>query len=209
MTTPELDQHHFALVDLIGQAYDWTRRFPVWTDYTGTEGETLRLYPLRAHSEVLAALHTQLGGIPAQARATGVTFMEGQALVRGLQPSSPHYTTHQDMWRYAVDRACEHATTRASTEEIAAYRRGAQALFNDAFNTVRTAYADCAAATFGRHWARWAPPANTNALLTWVKALADVGFSAEECEAVLHLVEDMDPESVAKCRAHHEVWSLT
>lgn len=205
MTTAELEQHHWALVDMIGQAHDWARRFTVRTDYTGEDGETLRLYPLREHCEVLAAIYGQLGG-STPARASGVTILEGLVLVLGLQPSSPYYATRQDGWRLAVDRARALAATPVSVEELDVYRRGAQALFDNAFTAVRTAYADCAAATFGRHWARGVSRGDTSALVSWVKALADAGFSVEECESVLRLVEDTDPDSAATCRARRDIW---
>jgi hypothetical protein len=42
-----------------------------------------------------------------------------------------------------------------------------------------------------------------------LKALADVGFSVEECYSVLHDIETVCPAAISKCRETQDEWFLS
>ena len=91
--------------------------------------------------------------------------------------------------------------------QLATYAEQAQGLFDIAHDTVREAFRDSVAATYGRIWATW-PTTGESArpLLMWMTELTHFGCSAEECEAVLRDIEMFDPQAVAHCRTAHEWW---
>jgi hypothetical protein len=91
--------------------------------------------------------------------------------------------------------------------QLAIYAEQAQGLFDIAHDTVRAAFRDGVAATFGRIWATW-PTTGDSArpLMMWMTELAQLGCSAEEREAVLRDIEVIDSRAVAICRATRTTW---
>jgi hypothetical protein len=91
--------------------------------------------------------------------------------------------------------------------QLSTYASQAQALFDSAHDTVRAAFRDSVAATYGRIWATMTDSDSAaRALVAWLKTLTEWGCSVEECEAVLRDIEVIDPVAVATCRAAHAVW---
>lgn len=91
--------------------------------------------------------------------------------------------------------------------QLATYAEQAQGLFDIAHDTVRAAFRDSVAATYGRIWATW--PTNGESarpLMMWMTELIEFGCSAEECEAVLRDIEVIDSQAVAICRATLTTW---
>jgi hypothetical protein len=93
--------------------------------------------------------------------------------------------------------------------DLDSYHLVAGALFDEAYATVREAYQDCVAATYGRLWAKSSTPEDGRAVFYWLKALADVGFSVEECYSVLHDIETVCPAAISKCRETQDEWFLS
>ena len=91
--------------------------------------------------------------------------------------------------------------------QLETYAAHAELLLDQAYTTVRAAYQDSVAATFGRTWAFWTDSRSAaRPLMFWMKSLTECGFSAGECESVLRDIEVADPEAVAICRERREQW---
>jgi hypothetical protein len=134
-------------------------------------------------------------------------YSEGGQYLLGLAPTSPHshIVTAQEHWRAALRLAGPSVIERElGIPQLETYAAQAQTLFDTAYVSVRAAYRDGVAATFGRRWATLTD--SFPALFHWMKALTDYGCSAEECEAVLRDIDVFDPEAVAKCRAARDHW---
>ena len=71
---------------------------------------------------------------------------------------------------------------------------------------VRDAYAHSVAVTYGRIWARASQANEERALIAWMKALADGGFSFEECVLELRDLKVASPEAVSCCLNSKSAW---
>jgi len=116
--------------------------------------------------------------------------------------------TVQQHWRTALRFAAPSVLEREfGMPQLATYAEQSQGLFNIAHDTIRAAFRDSMAATFGRIWATWPTPNDGGRpLLMWMTELLQFGCSIEECEAVLRDIEVVDPQSVAACRAGLAPW---
>ena len=116
--------------------------------------------------------------------------------------------TPQAKWRTALQHASSFSLEQhRETTQLSTYASHAQALFDSAHDTVRAAFRDGVAATYGRIWATMADSDSAaRALVAWLKTLTEWGCSVEECEAVLRDIEVIDPVAVATCRAAQAVW---
>ena len=91
--------------------------------------------------------------------------------------------------------------------QLATYAEQAQGLFDIAHDTIRAAFRDSLAATFGRLWATWpAQDDSARPLTMWMSELTQYGCSIEECEAVLRDIEAVDPDAVSRCREAGAWW---
>lgn len=226
----ELGRRHAAIAEVVEQAARWARSFSVVTPQVLPDGSTFVTYPLALHADRLHAVWTRLGGacidlaaslaegedtrsasaMPPIHRNMGLptTYTEGADYVHVLQPRCVHRTTLQDLWRTEVANALLYLSVAGiRTDELERYASTSQALFDDAAAVVRDAYARSAAATFGRVWAL-ALDANGRgrALTAWMKALADAGFTADECSSVLSDFKVVSPDAVSYCLANKSVW---
>lgn len=230
----ELERQHAFLANVVAQAGAWAREFHVTAgDRPWGTGASLPSYPLTAYADRLQRIGVALKTLCANAsldpsppdwdRMTlsppapgcepswrAATYMEGGQYLLWLRPTSPYVVTAQDAWRVALPRAGKSVLERElGIPQLETYAAQAQPLFEKAYATVRVAYRDSVAATYGRFWARSTDRGSDSAaraLLAWLKALTDYGVPVEECEAVLRDIEVVDPESVAKCRAASDVW---
>ncbi|MFV9633930.1 hypothetical protein [Mycobacterium neumannii] len=127
-----------------------------------------------------------------------------------IRPSSStmEVATAQEHWRTALQFAAPSELERElGIPQLATYASQAQALFDIAHDTVRAAFRDSVAATYGRIWATMADSDGAaRTLVAWLEALTEWGCPVEECEAVLRDIEVIDPQSVATCRAAQAVW---
>ena len=133
-------------------------------------------------------------------------YSEGGQYLLYIRPFTPrtNIVTAQQHWREALGFAAPSVLeSHLGIPQLAVYAEQAQGLFDIAHDTIRAAFRDSVAATFGRIWATGTNRGDlgARALVAWLHALTDWGCSAEECEAVLRDIELVDPESVAMCRA--------
>lgn len=133
-------------------------------------------------------------------------YSEGGQYLLYIRPDAPrtNIVTAQQHWREALGFAAPSVLdSHLGIPQLAVYAEQAQGLFDIAHDTIRAAFRDSVAATFGRIWATGTTrdDLGARALVAWLHALTDWGCSAEECEAVLRDIEIVDPESVAICRA--------
>jgi hypothetical protein len=135
---------------------------------------------------------------------------EGGAYLLMIRPTSTalQIDTAQEQWRTAVQHAApQDFESDSGTSQIETYAVQAQALFDSAHEIVRAAFRDSVAATYGRIWATMTDSDGAaRALVAWLQTLTEWGCSGEECEAVLHDIEVIDPAAVATCRAAGAVW---
>ncbi len=137
-------------------------------------------------------------------------YAEGGQYLLFIRSSAPNpeIVTAQQHWRTALGFAAPSVPEREfGIPQLATYAEQAQGLFDIAHDTVRAAFRDSVAATFGRLWATW-PTTGESArpLMMWMTELMQFGCSAEECEAVLRDIEVIDSEAVAMCRATLTTW---
>ena len=137
-------------------------------------------------------------------------YIEGGQYLLYIRPSAPNpdIVTAQQHWRTALGFAAPSVLERElGIPQLATYAEQAQGLFDIAHDTVRAAFRDSVAATFGRLWATW-PTTGESArpLMMWMTELIQFGCSAEECEAVLRDIEVIDSQAVAMCRATLTTW---
>ncbi len=138
-------------------------------------------------------------------------YTEGGRYLLFIRPSAPNsdIVTAQQHWRTALGFAAPPVLeSHLGIPQLATYAEQAQGLFDIAHDTIRAAFRDSVAATFGRIWATVTTrdDLGARALVAWLHALADWGCSAEECEAVLRDIEVVDPQAVAVCRAWLISW---
>lgn len=137
-------------------------------------------------------------------------YTEGGQYLLYIRPSAPNadIVTAQRYWRTALRFAAPSVLERdCGIPQLATYAEQAQGLFDIAHDTVRAAFRDSVAATYGRIWATW-PTTGESALplLMWMGELTQFGCSVEECEAVLRDIEVIDSQAVAICRATLTTW---
>lgn len=226
----ELGRRHAALADVIEQAALWARSFGVSTAEVLPDGSVFMTYPLTQHAECLLELWKRLGGAcvdlassfedGTSARSASVappprdqgairtaTYLSGADFVHVLQSRSAYRSTLQDLWRNEVTSASLYLSVSGiCTDELERYASIAQALFDDASAMVRDAYARAVAATYGRIWARASHANEGRALIAWMKALVDVGFSFEECVSELRDLEVASPDAVSYCLERRSAW---
>lgn len=137
-------------------------------------------------------------------------YAEGGQYLLYIRPSAPKTdsVTAQQHWRTTLGFAAPSVFERElGIPQLATYAEQAQELFDFAHDTIRAAFRDSAAATFGRIWASWPTPIDGGRpLLMWMTELMQFGCSIEECEAVLRDIEVVDPRAVAACRAGLAPW---
>ena len=135
---------------------------------------------------------------------------EGGVYLLMIRPISTaaQIDTPQEQWRTALQDASSFSLEQhRETTQLSTYASQAQELFDSAHDTVRAAFRDSVAATYGRIWATMTDSDSAaRALVAWLKTLTEWGCSVEECEAVLRDIEVIDPVAVAMCRAAHAVW---
>lgn len=98
------------------------------------------------------------------------------------------------------------ASAQTSTVELSWYAVVVQELLDEAFATVRDAYADAVAATYGGMFAALAGPGMSDVLISCMQELTRAGFDDSHCESVLSRLEVTFPASVAKCPAQQDKW---
>ncbi|GAT06511.1 Uncharacterised protein [Mycobacteroides abscessus subsp. massiliense] len=137
-------------------------------------------------------------------------YSEGGQYLLYIRPSTPNpdIVTARQHWRTALGLAAPSVLERQfGIPQLATYASQAQGLFDIAHDTIRAAFRDSVAATFGRIWATWPTPSDGGRpLLMWMTELMQFGCSIEECEAVLRDIEVVDPQAVAMCRAGLAPW---
>lgn len=228
----ELGTRHADLAVFVAQAAQWARAFctPI-SDHSGHDVDFD--YPLISHAVVLEGLHGRLAtamaelvtsmapcpDIRMQAPAVGshtralgspVTYFDGVEFVVGLEQQSRYRVTHQALWRESIGYARAFlASAQTSTVELSWYAVAVQELLDEAFATVRDAYADAVAATYGGMFAALAGPGMSSVLISCMQELARAGFDDSHCESVLNRLEACFPISVAKCLARHDKWQPT
>ena len=135
------------------------------------------------------------------------TYVIGADFVHVLQSRSAHGSTLQDLWRNELTNAAMYLSVCGiRTDELERYAAIAQALFDDASTVVREAYAHSVAVTYGRIWARASQANEGRALIAWMKALADGGFSFEECVLELRDLRVASPKAVSCCLESKSAW---
>ncbi|QZT54997.1 hypothetical protein [Mycolicibacterium austroafricanum] len=225
----ELGRRHAALADVILQAAVWARSFGVSTAEVLPDGSVFMAYPLTQHADYLMKLWRLLGGacvdlassfegrMSAQdvsvtplshgAAIRSTTYVTGADYVHALQSRTAHGSTLQDLWRNEVTNAALYLSVCGiRTDELERYASISQALFDDASTVVRDAYAHSVAVTYGRIWARASQANEGRALIAWMKALADGGFSFEECVLELRDLKVASPEAVSCCLNSKSAW---
>lgn len=226
----ELGRRHAALAAVIGQAALWARSFRVVTSDVLPDRSAFVTHPLMRHADHLVELWTCLGGacidlaysLEGDATAQGVpvqppsdfgavvkstTYASGAGYAHALQSTSAHCTTLQDFWRTEVANASLYLSVAGiRTDELERYAATSQALFNEAWAVVREAYAFAVAATYGRIWAGVSDANEGRALIAWMKALVDGGFSFDECVSELRDLEVASPDAVACCLSCTNAW---
>ncbi|MDN4518668.1 hypothetical protein QYF68_12655 [Mycolicibacterium austroafricanum] len=225
----ELGRRHAAVAEAIGQAVGWARAFRVATSDDLSDGSVFVTYPLLRHGDILMTLWNRLGGacidlacsfqggvevqnlsVPTPSCASALqstSYLSGAPYVCALQSSSQGCSTLQDHWRDEVDRASTYLSVSGiCTDELERYAAFAQSLFDEASAAVRDAYAHAVAATYGRMWAGASRAGEGRALIAWMKALAGVGFSFDECLSELRDLELVSPEAVSYCLDSRSEW---
>lgn len=97
-------------------------------------------------------------------------------------------------------------SVQTSTVELSWYAVAVQELLDEAFNTVRDAFADAVAATYGGMFAALAGPGMSDVLISCMQELTRAGFDDSHCESVLSRLEATFPEAVAKCLSRQDKW---
>ena len=225
----ELGKRHAALAEVIGQAEHWARSFGVVTSEVLPDMKGLVTRPLTRHADHLMSLWECLGRacvdlassfeerlsagpmsvtLPRREGAVEIAMCHsGAAHVHRLQSSSAYCRTLQDLWRDEVATASLYLTvTGVRTDDLERYAIVSQAIFNDASAVARDAYAHAVAATYGPVWARASGDNEGRALIAWMRALVEVGFTFEECASELRDVGLASPEAVAHCLARRSAW---
>ena len=225
----ELGRRHAALADVIGQAALWARSFGVSTAEVLPDGSVFMTYPLTQHGDYLMELWRLLGGacvdlassfqgrtsaqdvsvmsLSHGAAIQSPTYVTGADYVHALQSRSAHRSTLQELWRNEVTNAALYLSVCGiRTDDLERYASISQALFDDASTVVREAYAHSVAVTYGRIWARASQANEGRALIAWMKALADGGFSFEECVLELRDLKVASPEAVSCCLNSKSAW---
>jgi len=226
----ELGTRHADLAVFVARAAQWARAFctPI-PDDSGQDFEFV--YPLVSHAVVLERLHVRLAtalaavvtsmapcpdaGMQAPAavgsdtRVLGspVTYFDGVDFVVGLEPQSRYRVTHQALWRSSLGYAREFlSSVQTSTVELSWYADAVQELLDAAFATVRDAFADAVAVTYGGMFAAMAGPGMSDVLVCCMQELTRAGFDDSHCESVLSRLELTFPDAVAKCFARQHKW---
>lgn len=224
----ELGTRHVDLAVLVAQAARWARAFctPI-SDHSGHNVDVA--YPLVSHAVVLERLHVRLATAMAElvtlmapcpdaqmhappvgsdaALSSPVTYFDGVDFVVGLEPQSRYRVTHHDLWRCSVGYARAFLTSaQLPTVELGSYAEAVEELLDEAFETVRDAFADAVAATYGGMFAALAGPGMSDVLIACMQDLTRAGFDDSHCESVLDRLEVTFPESVAKCVALKDKW---
>ena len=229
----ELERWHAELANTIDQASLWAREFHV----SPADASSPPTYPLMRYADKLEQVGAALKMLCANAsldppvlawdrttsRATSMVgipgrdpdwrdadYAEGGQYLVFMRPSwrNPEIQTAQQHWRTALSLAAPSVLEREfGIPQLDTYAEQAQALFDIAHDTVRAAFRDSVAATYGRIWAKMTDEnGSVRALVAWLKALTEWGCSVEECEAVLRDIEVIDPQAAATCRAAHAAW---
>ncbi|BDX32371.1 hypothetical protein TUM20985_29180 [Mycobacterium antarcticum] len=227
----ELGRRHAALAEVIGQAALWACTFRFVTADLLPDGSAFVTSPLEGHAAHLIELWDRLGGACAdlasslgegmnsqeisatqlsdESASQSTNYVQGAYFVRLLQSRSFYGPTMLDFWRTELTNASLYLSVAGiCTDELERYAAISQALFNDASSTVRSAYANAVGATYGRIWARAAPADEGRVLVAWMKALADGGFSFDECVAELRDPAVTSPDAVSYCLDSKSVWLL-
>lgn len=225
----ELGRRHTAVAEAIGQAAGWARAFRIVTSDDLTDGSVFVTYPLLRHADFLMTLWNRLGGacidlacsfqggvdvqnlsVPTPSCASALqstSYMGGARYVCALQSRSRYCPTLQDLWRTEVDCAATYLSlSGVCTDELERYASFAQTQFDEASAAVRDAYSRAVAATYGRMWARASHADEGRPLIAWMKALADVGFSVDECVSELRDLELVSPGAVSFCIESRSEW---
>jgi len=139
-------------------------------------------------------------------------YFEGGRYLLLIRPSAPtsDIVTAQQHWRTALGFAAPSVLeSHLGIPQLAVYAEQAQGLFDIAHDTIRVAFRDSVAATYGRIWATWPTSEDSERpLLMWLRELAQFGCPVDECEAVLRDIEAVDPQAVARCREAGAWWRL-
>lgn len=227
----ELGRRHAALAEVIGQAALWARTFRCVTADLLPDGSPFVTSPLERHAAHLIELWDRLGGacadlasslgegvgnqdlsamrISDESASQSTNYVRGAYFVRLLQSRSFYGPTMLDFWRTELTNASLYLSVAGiSTDELERYAVISEALFDDASSTVRRAYANAVGATYGRIWARASPTDEGRVLIAWMKALADEGFSFDECVAELRDPAVTSPDAVSYCLDNKSVWLL-
>jgi hypothetical protein len=226
----ELGTRHADLAFFVARAAQWARAFctPI-PDHSGEDFDFA--YPLVSHAVVLEGLHVRLAtalaavvtsmapcpdagmqapaavGSVAPVPGSPVTHFEGIDFVVGLEPQSRYRVTHQALWRESLGYAQEFlSSVQTSTVELSWYAVAVQELLDEAFATVRDAYADAVEATYGGMFAALAGPGMSDVLVCCMRDLTRAGFDDSHCESVLNRLEATFPEAVAKCSVRQDNW---
>jgi len=225
----ELGRRHAALAEVIRQAAVWARSFGVPTSEVLPNATSFVTYPLVRQSDYLMSLWERLGGACVELASSfeeGLSKRDGSVAprrdecaieptncvsgadyVHSLQSRSPYYQTLQDFWRDEVASASLYLSVAGiGTDDLERYASASQAIFDDASAVVRDAYAQAVAATYGRIWACASGDNEGRALIAWMRALAEVGFTFEECASELRDVGLASPGAVAYCLARRSAW---
>ena len=228
----ELGTRHADLAVFVARAAQWARAF--CTPIPDDSGHDVDFdYPLVSHAVVLEGLHVRLAtalaalvtsmaprpdaemhvpaaaAVGSDARALGspVTYFDGVDFVVGLEPHSRYRVTHQALWRESIGYARKFlASVQTSTVELSWYADAVQELLDEAFNTVRDAYAAAVAATYGGMFAALAGPGMSDVLISCMQDLTRAGFDDSHCESALSRLEVNFPAAVSKCRARQDKW---
>lgn len=209
----ELGTRHADLAVVVAGAAQWARAF--CTPIPDDSGRDFDFdYPLVSHAVVLEGLHVRLAtamaavvtsmapcpdaGIQApatvgsDARTLGspVTYSDGVDFVVGLEPQSRYRITHQALWRESLGYARAFLdSVQTPTVELRWYAGAVQELLDEAFTTVRDAYADAVAATYGGMFAALASPGMSDVLISCMQELTRAGIDDFHCESVLSRLE--------------------
>lgn len=224
-----LGKRHAAIAEVIGQAALWASSFGVLTPHVLPDGAALVTYPLRGQAADLNELWCRLGGacvdlafsldggtdadrasspsLRSEAAGGSTTYAAGADYVHYLQSRNPNHITLQDSWRTEVTNASLYLSVAGiCTGELERYARFSQSLFDTAAALTREAYALAVAATYGRIWAVTSQGQEGRVLIAWMKALADVNFSFEECVSELRGFEVVSPEAMSYCLMNRSAW---
>ena len=225
----ELGRRHAALAEVIGEAALWARSFRAVISDVLSDRSAFVTSPLVWHADYLTELWNRLGGAcvdlasSLDERMAGqhlsmttlrddpadrhTSFSTGAAYVRLTRSRGSLGPTLQDLWRREVTHASLYLSVAGvCTGELERYFAISQALFDDASAVVKEAYASAVAATYGRIWARASEANEGRVLLAWMNALADGGFSFDECVAELRDLSVVSPEAMSYCLDNRCVW---